>query len=136
MHQAEALWISFSSDHGHTSNYPFDAWDQGNPSRCFVSIVNTQQWLTITGEMPPNYPPTAKQYTDYGLPWFEFYRGDAEALAGSTTLKGLASVSELHQDGQETSLPDNDTLRIKRTVQIQPKTKRQVREPTCSGITA
>ena len=57
-----------------------DAWDQRHASRCFVTIANSTQWMAITGERPPTVPPTAKQYTMAGLPWFEWYGGDAEAL--------------------------------------------------------
>ena len=31
-----------------------DAWDQRNSSRCFVSLLNTAQWMAVTGERPPD----------------------------------------------------------------------------------
>ena len=48
--------------------YGLDAWDQQHVSRCFVTLVNSAQWMAITGERPPTEPPTARQYTKAGLP--------------------------------------------------------------------
>ena len=48
--------------------YGLDAWDQRHASRCFISILNSGQWRAITGERPPNRPPTAAQYAAAGLP--------------------------------------------------------------------
>jgi len=73
--------------------YGLDAWDQRHVSRCFVTIVNSEQWVAMTGERPPACPPTAKEYTEAGLPWFDYYGGDAAAVTGAKTLKALASVA-------------------------------------------
>ena len=62
--------------------YGLDAWDQRHPSRCSVSIVNTAQWMAITGKNPPDRPFIAKQFTGYRLPWFDYYDGDARCLEG------------------------------------------------------
>ena len=75
--------------------YGLDAWDQRHSSRCFVSIANSGQWMALTGELPPTRPPTAKEYTEAGMPWFEYYGGDAEAIAGAQKLAGLKRVGEL-----------------------------------------
>ena len=48
--------------------YGLDAWDQRHASRCFVSITNSKPWLAVTGERPPTLPPSAKEYTEAGLP--------------------------------------------------------------------
>jgi len=74
-------------------DYGLDAWDERHTSRCFVTIANSMQWLAITGERPPTSPPTARQYTDAGLPWFDYYDGDREAISGSESLAGLKSVA-------------------------------------------
>ena len=57
-----------------------DAWDQRHCSRCFVTIANSAQWMAITGEKPPVEPATAADYTRAGLPWFDYYGGDAKAV--------------------------------------------------------
>ena len=63
--------------------YGLDAWDQRHCSRCFVTIANSVQWMAITGERPPGEPPTAADYTSAGLPWFDYYGGDAKTLKGA-----------------------------------------------------
>ena len=73
--------------------YGFEAWDTSTRSRCFVHLLNSLQFLTVTGGEPPNMPPTAEEYTNAGLPWFEYYAGDREALHGAKQLADLDSVT-------------------------------------------
>ena len=54
--------------------FGIDDWDQEQYSRCFVHISNSLVWRAITGEEPPTAPPTASEYTDAGLPWFDYYK--------------------------------------------------------------
>ena len=70
------------------------AWDQDRGDRCFVTMANSQQWMAITGERAPTQPPTAREYAKAGLPWFLYYDGDREALAGAKRLAGLKSLAE------------------------------------------
>ena len=53
----------------------------------------------LTDERPPTEPPTAKEYTEAGLSWFDYYGGDAAAVEGAEKLKGLTSVVEFAQGG-------------------------------------
>ena len=53
--------------------YALDAWDFQHSSRCSVHLVNSRAWRAITGEQMPTIPPTAREYTDAGLPWFAHY---------------------------------------------------------------
>ena len=73
--------------------YGFDAWEQGARSRCFVHLLNSGQYRAVTGAAPPHEPPTAAEYTEAGLPWFEYYDGDQEALEGAPRLERLDSVA-------------------------------------------
>ena len=73
--------------------YGLDSWDIAVRSRCFVHIVNSVQFLHLSGSQPPTRPPTALDYTDAGLPWFEYYGGDLPALKGATKLMGLDGVA-------------------------------------------
>ncbi|MGD9508468.1 MAG: hypothetical protein AB7O95_22280 [Geminicoccaceae bacterium] len=73
-----------------------DDWDQRHCARLFATMLNARQWLEVTGERPPHRPPTALAYTKAGLPWFDYYNADAEALDGSETLAALSGVSDLH----------------------------------------
>lgn len=58
-----------------------------------MHILNSVQFLHATGVEPPGKPPTATEYTEAGLPWFEYYGGDLTALDGAKKLAGLDSVA-------------------------------------------
>lgn len=85
-----------------------DAWDYDRPRRCFVHIANSLTWRAITGEAPPTLPPTAKQYTEAGLPWFDWYDEKHSAVEGSGVLAGLKSVKQTGEHKGEHPLPEND----------------------------
>ena len=108
--------------------HDFDAWDQRRGSRCFVTLVNSLQWLAITGERPPTRPPTARTYAETGLPWFDHYAGDAEALAGADRFEGVASVAQLAKQKGEAPLPENETTEIASVVVVGQDGTRLVRE--------
>lgn len=108
--------------------YGLDAWDQRHPSRCFVTIANSAQWMAITGERPPVEPPTARDYTEAGLPWFDYYDADAKAVSGSDVLKTLKSVEQTGKAKGETPLPENESLGVSRVVSLRDTRAREVRE--------
>ena len=89
--------------------YGIDAWDTDNGFRCFVHLANSAMYQAITGHRPPHKPPTAKDYTAAGLPWFEHY-SDSKALAGSDTLGGLVSVGAKMIEKGKGPLTDNDPV--------------------------
>lgn len=109
--------------------YGLDAWEQRHGSRCFVSLLNTTQWMTVTGALPPSEPPTARDYTACGLPWFDYYGGDARAVAGSDRLRGLASVAQHARATGQKPLPDDETIAEQHVIGV--GKRRPVRE--CSG---
>lgn len=88
----------------------FDSWDTSVRSRCFVHIVNSVRFLQLSGTEPPSRPPTARDYTEAGLPWFEYYGGDVPALEGAKKLMGLDSVAAKKLKNGEGTLADNDPL--------------------------
>ncbi|MCY4355517.1 MAG: hypothetical protein OXC09_12215 [Truepera sp.] len=105
-----------------------DAWDQRHGARCFITLANSTQWLAITGERPPTVPPTAKQYTEAGFPWFEWYGGDAVAVAGAEKFKSLASVTQLGKAKGEEPLPENETTEVPHIIGLGSGGVRPVRE--------
>lgn len=110
---------------------PFDFvdWDRGAMSRCFIHIANSLVWRAITGDNPPTTPLTAKEYTEAGLPWFEYYNDDAKALAGAESLSGLKSVTQMGAAKGDAPLPENETVTPANIVQIRARmSKDQVRE--------
>ncbi len=89
--------------------YGMEAWDQQNGFRCFVHLANSALYQEITEHQPPHKPPSAKDYTDAGFPWFDFY-SDKKTLAGTATLSELTSVgAKMIQKGKG-PLPDNDPV--------------------------
>ena len=77
----------YEDEHG------FDAWEHDVRSRCFVHLLNSAQYRAVTGAAPPHEPPSAAEYTEAGLPWFEYYDADRQALEGAARLARLDSVA-------------------------------------------
>ena len=94
----------YEDEHG------IDAWDTSTGSRCFVHIVNSVQLLHLTGCQPPSEPPTAQDYTNAGLPWYDYYGGDLKALQGAKELTELDSVASVKLKKGKGFLPDNDPV--------------------------
>jgi hypothetical protein len=74
--------------------YGIDTWDQGNYQRVFVHILNSAQFLAITGIAPPPTPVDVQAYTDHGLPWFALYDEGAGDVPVSARLTQVKTVSE------------------------------------------
>jgi hypothetical protein len=109
--------------------YAFTDWDRSARSRCFVHLANSLVWEAVTGDKPPTPPPTAKHYTDQGLPWFDYYAEGSEALDGAEALKRLRSVLEMAAKKGEPALPENESVAPDRVVKIVKKRSGQaVRE--------
>ncbi len=98
--------------------YGFDAWDTSAPARCFVHVLNSLQFMAVTGVEPPLQPPTAKEYTSAGLPWFDYYSGDQTALEGSKKLLGLDSVAAANVKQGKGTLPGNDPVQPTRVKKL------------------
>ncbi len=110
--------------------FGLDAWDQRHCSRCFMTIANSAVWTAVTGERPPTVPPTTKDYSNAGLPWFDYYGGDAEAVAGAEKLNGLTSVAEMGEQKGETPLPENESVDVEWVIGLRKQGADQVREMT------
>ena len=97
---------------------PFDLadWDIEHSSRCFVHICNSMVWRQITGDNPPTVPPTAKEYTDAGLPWFDYYSDNTTAVNGSKILAGLKSVAAMSKQKKSVPLPENQSVSNERII--------------------
>ena len=50
--------------------------------------------------------PTAKTYSEMGLPWFEYYDADAKALEGTTALSTLKSAAQMASAKGENKIGD------------------------------
>lgn len=114
--------------HIYDDPYGLDAWDQTQAARCFVAIVNSLGWLELTGSPPPWRPPSAKEYTAHGLPWFDFYADDRPALEGADKLAKLKSVAEMGEEKGEMPLPENEPVDPKVVIALGPGGRPIVRE--------
>ncbi len=92
-------------------------WDLEHGSRCFVHLTNSLVWEAITKERPPYPPPTAKAYTDAGLPWFDYY-GEGPAVSGAGKLAGLLSVSAKGAQKGDAPLPENESVDPKNVIPL------------------
>jgi hypothetical protein len=109
--------------------YDFDDWDVEHSARCFVHLANSMVWHQITGGYPPTVPPTAKQYSRAGLPWFDYYDDSGAALPGSDRLAKLKSVLGLAKEKGDNPLPENESVEVSNVVEIRRGMKKdQVRE--------
>ncbi len=99
--------------------YGLEVWDLSHSSRCFVHIANSVQYRAVTGVAPPSTPPSARDYTEAGLPWFEYYAGDKSALQGTPSLVGLDSVAAKKIKKGEGMLADNESVRPEPVIKLQ-----------------
>lgn len=109
--------------------FELDDWDIDHNSRCFVHIANSLVWRAITGATPPTVPFTAKEYTNHGLPWFDYYSDNTTAIEGSEKLKGLKSVAKMGKEKGDVPLPENESVNPEHIVKLRSGLKKdQVRE--------
>ena len=90
--------------------HSFDVWDTRASGRCFVHITNSLAWRAVTGEEPPTTPLTSREYQEAGLPWFDWYGGDREALEGAKKLADLKTVKGMGEEKGEHPLPENESV--------------------------
>ena len=108
--------------------YGIDAWDTNHPSRCFVHILNSAQYLTVTDKKPPTAPLSAKSYTEAGLPWFEYYNEGSMIVGGSEDLAGMDSVAAKGIKKGEKPLPENVPVNPTKVVWVGKKEGKPVRD--------
>lgn len=99
-------------------NYGDDAWETGICSRCFVHLLNSEQYSSVTGSPAPQKPPTAADYSKAGLPWFDYYGKDKKPLPGSQILSGLLSVGAKQVQKDEKVISDTEHVDPQRVVKI------------------
>ena len=94
----------------HKDPFDLDDWDLEATSRCFVHLCDAELWKVVTGQPAPTTPPTAKDYSQAGLPWFHHAEGDKPAVGGSKLLEGLKSVLGMGTQTGQKPLPENESV--------------------------
>lgn len=87
--------------------YGIDVWDPDNYGQVFVYIINSAEFLEITGIKPPPTPINAKTYTEYGLPWFDLYDEAKGDIAPSELLASVKTISA--RDAERGEVTQTDT---------------------------
>jgi len=109
--------------------YQSSDWHLAHSSRCFVHIANSLVWRQITGQNPPTVPPTSAEYTEAGLPWFDYYDDNLTAVEGSGILAKLKSVVAMGKKKGDVPLPENESVSPKNVIVLREGLKEgQVRE--------
>jgi hypothetical protein len=103
----------------HKDRYALEDWDQRAGLRCFIAILNSEDWQAVTGEPSPTPPVSARDYAQAGLPWFEHY-GDAPALAGAEQLAKLKSWAAVARERADAVDEGGDDVPITRVVRLGP----------------
>lgn len=104
------------------------AWDTSVHSRCYVHLLNSLQYASVTGRPLPTEPPSAKEYTAAGLPWFDYFDSDLKALAGSKVLAGLDSLAAAGVKKGKTPLPENAPVSPGKVIVLGPTRTGTVRD--------
>jgi hypothetical protein len=103
----------------HKDPYALEDWDQRAGLRCFIAILNSEDWQTVTGEPPPSKPVSAQDYARAGLPWFKHY-SDAPALGGAVRLARLKSWARMARAKGDPIGDAADDVPITRVVKLGP----------------
>ena len=72
---------------------PKSAWDPRPAASIDIRLVNSRDWAAMTGEAPPPSPISARDYSDWGLPWFELYDEDEAAIGSTRAFDKLRGVT-------------------------------------------
>jgi hypothetical protein len=101
-------------------------WDQRKGERCFIAILNSQDWHAVTGEDVPSKAVSAKDYAAAGLPWFDYY-SDLKPVPGSGTLAKLQGLRDLSTSKGEDIPELNDAIPPTRVIRLGSKARGAVR---------
>jgi tetratricopeptide (TPR) repeat protein len=92
--------------------YGADTWDEELRGKIYVRIVNSVMFKQITGLDAPPSPISAKQYTDAGLPWFDYYDEAMPAVLPSAKLAGIRPVGVLDKAKGVFDKSENEPVHI------------------------
>jgi hypothetical protein len=111
-----------------TDRHGIGKWDQTHSAKCFVHLLNSQQFEQVTGRRPPTNALTAESYTRAGLPWYDYYAEGLRSVPGSDNLRKLDSVAALRNKKGEQPLPENAPVAVTNTILLRKKAPNEVRD--------
>jgi hypothetical protein len=111
-----------------TDRHGIAKWDQSHSAKCFVHLLNSQQFEQVTGRRPPTKAPTAESYAGHGLPWYDYYAEGLRAVPGSDKLRKLDSVAALGNKKGEQPLPENAPVGTVNTITLMKRAPNEVRD--------
>ena len=98
--------------------HQFSAWDLRQTERCFVTLANAEQWIEITGEEPPIGSLTAQEYSNAGLPWFDYYGGDKVAIEGAKKLGKIKSIKDVKPKSEKNFWTDGAPIKNPQVIKL------------------
>jgi serine/threonine protein kinase/formylglycine-generating enzyme required for sulfatase activity len=95
--------------------WSLEDWEVDASRRAWLHLVDVKSWRRLTGDRPPQKPPSARQYAKAGLPWFYEYRDDRRSLPGSKAFSKIRSAVGPKETPQ---IPGNQGLNIKNVIDL------------------
>jgi hypothetical protein len=108
--------------------FDFEDWDHSTSSRSFVHLTNSMMWRALTGKEAPHIAPTATEYENAGLPWFDYYDESGAVSQGSGILNKLKSIVGLSKEKGDVAVCENQPVDPQTVVEIKAKTNDEVRD--------
>jgi hypothetical protein len=90
----------------------FDTWNPENFGRIYVHIVNSQIYREITGKEPPSTPVSAKEYAQWGMPWYDLYDEGKGDIVPPDELAGIKSIHAKDKEKGFVNQQDDSPLSI------------------------
>ena len=78
--------------------YGLNTWDTQQRGALFIHLLNSEQYLQVTGRIAPPTPVSADAYTRHGLPWFSLYDEGEPAVSAPERLRQVRSLREMEQE--------------------------------------
>jgi hypothetical protein len=101
--------------------FQLDDWDLESTDRVFITLLHAKDWKSITGESAPHHPPTAREYSEAGLPWFAYYGCHQAAIPGGEKLASIRSVGELFEKKAGAAMPNSEDVETGVPISLGPR---------------
>lgn len=89
-----------------------ETWDTENFGKAYIHIVNSMDFREITGLEPPATPISARDYSSYGLPWFDLYDEGKGDLKPADPFKKVKTIKEVDEKNGFESQQDDSEIEI------------------------